>query len=57
MIIKFYLSIKKFKTDSIRKILIFGFVITRFESTPVVLVLTVLPRLQVLLKPKKIASI
>ncbi len=25
-----------FKTDSIQKILIFGFVITKFESTPVV---------------------
>jgi hypothetical protein len=57
MIIKFYLAIKINKTDSIRKSLIFGFVITRFESTPVVLILTVMPRLQVLLKPKKIASI
>jgi hypothetical protein len=57
MIIKFYLSIKIMKTGSIQKILIFGHVITRFEPNPVVLVLTVMPRPQVLLKHKKIVSI
>ncbi len=46
-----------FKKDIYHKILIFGFVITGFESSPVLLLLTVMPRPQVFLKPKKIASI
>ena len=46
MIIKFIYRLKLCKTDSIQKIPIFGHVITRFESTPVLLVLTVMPRLQ-----------